>query len=305
MSEPSVSMIRRALLLTLLFTACKSAGDAPSAGPAASSVDDALGGRLFDRWALDETFVADDEKTPGVADGRGGPFGDGTLPGPGGAPVLNAGHGYRLKNVFGWDLRGASGIYGPAAQNKPFVSKRDLLAGTESEDALFEELSKGSADVFALSPVLKEHELRAIARFVHRVRSGELPRPEQIWTLKPGSKGHYVLNDGADPARGKKLFEDRCVECHGELGIDEPIAGGAHSVGTISRQSAYEIWIKLLNGQPGTDMKRQVKGASAQEMAQEILDLLAAFCDRTAFPKGTATSDDVADGDPRCGVYLR
>ncbi|MCK6544695.1 hypothetical protein L6R52_02420 [Myxococcota bacterium] len=299
-------MIRRAVCFTLLLTsACKTSGAPPGASAPSATVSDELGGRLFDRWAQKETFVADDKKTPDAADGRGGPFGDGTLPGADGQPLQNTGHDYRLKNVFGWDLRGASGIYGPAAQNKPYVAKRDLLAGTETEEQLFEELAKGSADVFALGPVLKEHELRSIARFVHRVRTGALPRPELIWTLKPGSAGHYVLNAGADPERGKKLFAERCVECHGALGTDEPIDGGEHSVGTISRQSAYEIWLKLLNGQPGTEMKRQVKGASGEEMAQEILDLLAALCDRTAFPKGAATAEDVADGDPRCGAYLR
>ena len=111
-------MIRRAVCFTLLLTsACKTSGAPPGASAPSATVSDELGGRLFDRWAQKETFVADDKKTPDAADGRGGPFGDGTLPGADGQPLRNTGHDYRLKNVFGWDLRGASGIYGPAAQN--------------------------------------------------------------------------------------------------------------------------------------------------------------------------------------------
>lgn len=51
-------------------------------------------------------------------------------------------------------------------------------------------------------------------------------------------------------------------------------------------------------------MTRQVKGATGKLMAEEVLDVLAALCDRIAFPRGKARKNDVADGDARCGAYL-
>jgi hypothetical protein len=71
------------------------------------------GGRLFDMWydEVEADFVPDNPATP-VADGRGGPNGDGTLNNAAGLPVLNSGHSYRLKNLLGWDMRGDAGIYG-------------------------------------------------------------------------------------------------------------------------------------------------------------------------------------------------
>ena len=38
--------------------------------------------------------------------------------------------------------------------------------------------------------------------------------------------------------------------------------------------------------------------------AQEILAIFAALCDRATFPPADA-EHEVADGDPRCGAYLR
>ena len=101
------------------------------------------------------------------------------------------------------------------------------------------------------------------------------------------------------------MYADRCSECHGADGSEIPIDDGEYTLGTHARQKAYEDWSKILNGQPGEEMGRQVVGADGRAMAQEILDLLAALCDRTRFPRGAATGDDVADGDPRCHAYLR
>jgi hypothetical protein len=52
-------------------------------------------------------------------------------------------------------------------------------------------------------------------------------------------------------------------------------------------------------------MTRQVKSTDGPGMAKEILDILAALCDRKAFPPGKAKAADVPNGDARCGPYLR
>ncbi len=275
--------------------------------PPSSLSDDGKGGRLFDRFFDPQTFSPDNKKTPGVADGKGGPLENGTLPLPSGAPLLNdAGHDFRLKNFFGWDLRGSEGIYGARYQNKSYVLPLNLLDETLSAQSFTELLTQGDDErAFpAYEGVLTKEEIDAIVRFVTDIRKGHLPHPDQIWTLSEGTPGNYRLNVGADAARGKQLYRDRCSSCHGSEGTAFLFDDGEFSLGTHARQKAYEDWFKILNGQPGTSMKRFVEG-SGQEMGQQILDLLAALCDRTAFPKGAATSSDVPDGDPRCGDYLK
>jgi hypothetical protein len=51
-------------------------------------------------------------------------------------------------------------------------------------------------------------------------------------------------------------------------------------------------------------MDRQIPETDAAAQATAILDLLAALCDRGAFP-ALASAEDVKDGDVRCGAYLR
>jgi len=44
---------------------------------------------------------------------------------------------------------------------------------------------------------------------------------------------------------------------------------------------------------------------SAAEQTTALLNLLAALCDRTRYPRGNAADPDVPNDDPRCGEYLR
>lgn len=296
------------LIITLSLAACGGAAPAPSTPSAAARPDDAHGGRLFDSWVAEsrnESFVPDARATAGVADGRGGPRGDGTLLLGDGTPLLNDdGHDYRLKNLFGWDLRGSAGIYGPSQMARSFV-RDDLLAWEGGVAEIADRLERGDARVPAFGAVLTREDLEALASFVVRVRDGELPRADAIYTLTSREAGHYALREGGDAARGRAIFAERCAGCHGDDGAALLFDDGAYSLGSHARQKAYEDWLKILNGQPGTAMGRQVRGESAAEMAQELLDLFSALCDREAFPRGAASADDVADGDPRCGAYLR
>ena len=137
------------------------------------------------------------------------------------------------------------------------------------------------------------------------VRDGALPHPDGVFELKKGTPGNYALRAGGDATRGKAMIAERCSGCHGNDGTTVLFDDGEYSLGSHARQKAYEDWLKILNGQPGTGMKRQLKGANGKEMTQELLDLFAALCDRTALPAGKATKGDVPDGDPRCGAYLK
>jgi hypothetical protein len=297
----------------LVLAACGgSAGTTTSTTTAATSApahDTARGGRLYDSWHSEtrsDAFAPDDQSTPGEADGRGGARGDGTLLFADGRALLNDdGHDYRLKNLFGWDLRGRSGIYGPGHMDKSYALDADLLSWTGDVAAIADRLERGDETVPAFGALLSRDDLEDVAAFVVGVRDGALPHPDAIYVRAPIDAGGYALLEGGDATRGRAMFAERCATCHGADGTALLFDEGAYSLGSHARQKAYEDWLKILNGQPGTAMGRQLRGATGAEMTQELLDLFAALCDRTAFPTGAATREDVPDGDPRCGAYLR
>src|SRR5690606_21669699 len=133
---------------------------------AAASVDTTLGGQLFDNWirarADEATFTADDAQTAAI-DGQGGPAGNGSLADDTGATVPNTGHGYRLKNFFGWDLRGAEGIYGASYQAKSDVLPVNLLTDTRSSDELVAWFTHGGDGLPAFGDVLSGAEIASLA----------------------------------------------------------------------------------------------------------------------------------------------
>jgi hypothetical protein len=270
------------------------------------TADDARGGRLYDNWRAEKNvaseFVPDDAATPEL-DGKGGPNGNGTLNDTAGWPLPNSGHDYRLKNLFGWDLRGAEGIYGPSYQNKAYVVSRNLLTDTREPAEIQRWLRDGDAALPALGQVLDDADLTDLATFLVKTRNGQLARPEQLYRLDPASPKHYVLLDGANVNDGKARYAASCVECHGadgrKIAIDD-----TESVGALARTSGYEIWFKLQNGQPGSGMKRQVLEHTGPENSRAVLELLAALCDRNVFP-AMSGSPEVDNGDKRCAGYLR
>ncbi len=273
--------------------------EAPSTG--------GLGGRLFDHWVreLGADFVPDNPATP-EADGHGGPFGNGTLPDAEGNPMLNTGHDYRLKNLFGWDLRGADGIYGPEYRNKPHVLLPDLMQNTDPREVWVARLENGEDAIPAYGKVLTRPQIEAIVDFLLGVRDGALPRPEDLFTLKKDSPSSYALVDKGDAARGHAHYAQTCAGCHGEDGTKFLLGGDKYSLGIVMRTEAYETWVKILSGQAGSSMHAQIPSTATREEATQILqDLNAATCDRTVYPRGAATAEDVPDNDPRCGSHLK
>lgn len=266
-----------------------------------------LGGRLFDNWAaeLGVEFVPDDPATPAL-DGKGGPFGNGTLPKSDGTPMANPGHNYRLKNLFGWDLRGGEGIYGASYLNKPQVLLPDLLKNTESRETWTQRLAKGEDAIPAYGTVLDAAQIDALVTFLLEVRDGKLPQASDLFTLTTKEQGNYALVPGGDITRGHEVFAQTCARCHGSDGTKGAIDEGDFSLGSFMRQEAYETWLKVLSGHPGSAMRGQLEATLTRAQKAALLrDLHAALCDRTRYPKGASTEPDVADGDARCGAYLR
>lgn len=261
-----------------------------------AAVDDARGGRLYDKWFKETATDLDPGKSGGVR-------GDGTLLNVAGEVLDSSGHSYRLKNLFGWDMRGAEGIYGPAYQNKPYVLSKNLLSQTQSEEELLAWLRGGDEELPALGEVLDDAALRDLANFIAKTQRGELPGPEKFFTLSADAPKNYILVAGGDAAAGKPVYADACAGCHGADGTEIPI-DETLSLGAFMRTKAYEGWFKVINGHPGTAMGREIEFASADEAAATTLGILAALCDRGTYPP-LAGQSDVPDGDLRCGDYLQ
>ena len=273
-----------------------------------ASADPLRGGRLYDRFyreSRDVDFAPADPDAPG--EGRGGPDGDGSLRDGWGARIDNAlGHDYRLKNFYGWDLRGIQGVYGPQYQDQSYVAPYNLLSPGLSRQDVAMLIVDGSDGVPAYGQVMPRRDLQDLLAFVLAVREHDLPQPSDIWQLEPSAPKGYVLASGGDAAAGRAVIEGSCANCHGSNGTSIMFDDGEHSLGTLSRTSAYEVWFKIVAGNPGSPMGSQVPvDEPGPVQAQVVLDVLAALCDGTAFPSGGATEEDAAPGDPRCGEYLR
>jgi hypothetical protein len=281
----------------------------PPAAPAAPQApDSARGGRLYDSWRterkLSSTLAFDSAATPAL-DGKGGPNGNGTLNDGRGRPMPNTGHDYRLRSFFGWDLRGKEGISGPAYHGESFVLERNLLEDKRSFAELRSWLSQGDEQIPAYGEVLNDQDLDDLTAFLVESRDGRITRPEQVFQLDASAPGNYRLRAGADAARGAELFGFVCADCHGKDGRTLPFDAG-HTLGTFARSRGFDAWLKIQNGLAGSPMKGQIVAKTGADAAQDVLDLLAALCDRRQFPgRDFVGVGDVPDGDPRCGKYLK
>lgn len=307
------------LLFVAAPVACSSSDEAPAGDtPLAEEVafrsvngDTMRGGRLYDRFYGESpgAFSPDDDATPGVADGEGGPYGNGTLVDGDGFLVTNdLGHDFRVKNFFGWDLRGAEGVYGPTYQDKDYVLPYNLIHDSMDRLDVAELFVNGSSGAPAFGAAMSERDLADLVEFVMAVREHRLPQPSDIWALDESAPNAYVLHSGANVAAGHEAISASCSnsDCHGSDGTEILFDDGEYSLGTLSRAKGYEAWLKIVVGHPDSSMGSQLPSDQFWKgQSQLVLDVLAALCDTTRYPAGAATESDVAAGDPRCGTYLR
>jgi cytochrome c553 len=274
------------------------------------AADPLRGGRLYDRFYSENAslnFTPDAPETALIADGEGGPLGNGTLRNGAGLALDNAlDHGYRLKSFFGWDMRGADGIYGPAYQDKAYVAPYNLIEDALSREQVAGLLVDGARDVPAYGEVMPPQDLSDVVAFVMAVREHELPQPGDIWELNADAPKGYVLKSGARVEAGRAAISASCSGCHGADGTRLLFDEGELSLGSLARGGAYEVWFKIVAGNPGTPMGSQVPSSEPwAEQSQMVLDVIAALCDRARYPLGDATAADVEPADARCGEYLR
>jgi mono/diheme cytochrome c family protein len=274
--------------------------------PAVDSVT-AYGGRLFDKWYQEtgSDFVPDNPDTV-EADGQGGPNGDGTLNDRDGNPALNSGHNYRFKSLFGWDLLANSGIYGEAYQAKEYVLSTGPGNDAEPPEVWIDRIENGWNDLPAFGPVLTRSQISALVDFMLAMRDGIIPGPGDLWDLSADSPKGFVMKSGGDAERGHIYYEQNCAACHGTDAADILFDDGTQTLGQHARYYGYAVAIITMNGEPGSEMGPQlVPGRGKAQYVQNLLDLIAALCDRGRYGTGRATDPDVPDADIRCGEYLR
>lgn len=270
----------------------------------------AFGGRLFDMWYddIDTNFIPDDADTPEV-DGQGGPNNNGTLNNVNGIPIANNAHDYRFKNLLGWDMRGAAGIYGTDHQNKPYILPNGPLSpefASTNRQQWINRISNGTELLPAYSEVLDDAQIATLVDYMLAVRDRRLPHPDDLYTLSSSAPKGFILNTGGDAAAGHEFYQSTCAGCHGDDATAILFDGGEQTLGMHARYYGYAIAMITLAGEPGSEMGPQLAPELfAPQQTQQLLNLLAALCDRTRYPRGNATDPEVPDGDPRCREYLR
>ena len=220
------------------------------------------GGQLFDNWMTVTNTAKPD-----------------TMPGEDG-PVTDTGHGFRCKNCHGWDYRGSDGIYGPDYKNKSYTAPVDLyLASGEPAAELRDHIINGHHGMPAFGDYLSARDVEDLVAFIKQ----EMVDTTEIFRLSPDGN-HYQLMPGGDAEAGHLFIQQKCAICHGPDGTGILVDDGHYTLGSHSRQKAYEDHHKIAYGNPGSVM------AGFTRNPQILLNVLTALCDKERYPSGGSSA---------------
>jgi mono/diheme cytochrome c family protein len=185
----------------------------------------AVGGRLYDNWA-----VVLDTELP-----------DDTHPlWPAANTAHEGGDTWRCKACHGWDYRGADGKYATGSYATGITGVAGM-AGAEIDAimALLGEPAHGYTD-----DLLPVEAKRRLATFISQGLD-DMPA--------------YVDLDGTvtgEAETGRDIFQNVCASCHGFEGkaLDWGEPGEPAYVGTEANDNPWEVFHKIRNGHPGTEM---------------------------------------------------
>jgi len=184
--------------------------------------DLAAGGRLYDKW-----WIQARETEPGSTH-RSYPK---TAKQTGSAT-------WRCKECHGWDYRGKDGAY---ARGSHFTGIKGIRSMSGKPVDQIETVMKNPAHGY--DKVLSPSALAQLARFV---AYGQVDMDRFIDRKTKSAKG--------SSAKGKRLFSEYCVDCHGKDGRKynfKEKSGGKEYLGTIANDNPWEALHKIVNGHPG------------------------------------------------------
>lgn len=189
------------------------------AAPAAEELSAiARGGRLYDKWFVENKAAAPTTNHPAYAN-KAGKYGKADS--------------WRCKECHGWDYLGKDGAYGKGAH---FTGIGGIRAAAGRDPAAIAKLLREPPHGYT-SDQLADRDVADLALFVSK---GQLDLTPYLADGKP--KG--------DGAKGEGYFATLCAGCHG---MDGKKISNAPPLGSVAG-NVPEMMHKLLNGQPGEAM---------------------------------------------------
>ena len=167
---------------------------------------------------------------------------------------------WRCKECHGWDYKGKDGAYGSGSHYTGFLSIH--AARDKHPFEILTILEGGTNPDHDFSAVMDEQALTDLALFVAQAQidAAELVSADKTPT-------------GGNPDKGKVVFEDTCVACHGPQGTAINFGDTAEPeyVGTIASDNPWEFIHKVRFGQPDTKMPSGIAEGWKQEDFANLL----------------------------------
>lgn len=242
-----------ALLVSVIYLAAPPETQPTATTVAAQTQADratvALGGQLYDNWITAAKVATPAGNSPLWADQK--------------TNTRTGRDTWRCKECHGWDYKGKDGAYGKGSHFTGFPGVRSA-AMTKTVAQLMAALKGSTNTKHNFSSYLNDAQLSALAVFL---KEGAVI-DEDVYidssTKKP--KSAVLL-------RGKGLYENRCVSCHGADGkaLNFGSAAAPEYVGTIAVDNPWEFLHKVRFGNPGTNMPT---GVENQWSIQSVIDIL-------------------------------
>lgn len=205
-----------------------------------------LGGKLYDNWI--------------TVTGAATPIGNSPLWAGQTTNTRTGKDTWRCKECHGWDYKGKDGAYSKGSHLTGFPGVYG--AATTKTVAELTSVLKGLANAkHNFSTYLNEEQISALAAFL---KAGAIIDESQYIdyaTKKPKS---------ADAAKGKQLYENTCVACHGADG-KLILFDGKDSLGFLANDNPWEVLHKIRFGQPGAGMP---SGIEQQQSIQDGVNIL-------------------------------
>lgn len=268
-------MLQKAIILILISTfglSCNDSHKDDQNNKDKTKNSKNMGGRLYDNL-----FVSLKTPLPKIMKDKNGEV------------IENTGHDFRCKNCHGWDYKGNEGIYGPDYQNKPYAASVNLIQLKKDDNLSLKKIMDSVLNGHGIgmpvySEFLNEKQAKLIAEFLVTNAHDS----SYYFDLKTNKTNKYELTlvNLENKEKASVNYTKHCESCHGKNGAKFLLHDGEYTLGSHSRQKAYEDHHKIQNGSPGSDMMGYLNSK------EDILGMLGYLCDSNLFLSGGTKSNE-------------